>query len=330
MAEPATSFQLSMATIEWLIDQGFLEPTRASLFGLLVGAPRLPTEEPRSATAERELGRRPPPVLEQALDIAARPEARIRITTQSPGQPPRQITFLTGSSSVVQAGLNAEGFLLGAPMTLDTLQALLIDELRSAPPDSGVPDRLVTPGALGLLTSLWPKSDHGCAEGVSLKSALLACQGLGADEPAAQRWVEALVASTLVEQNDAALSTSEAWRPWLERFWSGEHCEIEVVPLPEGELNAASLARNRQRLLFVGLKGQRLAVRMIDETSLDEVPLGVPISPGQDGAVGALSYLDDTFLAQNVATLLRLTLEGLAASDAIQARQPYDSGSPRP
>jgi hypothetical protein len=312
--DPERPFLLSLATMEWLIDQGRLQPSPASPFGFLLAAPRQTTPEERAAAAKRELGRAPSLALLQALDIGSVPEARIRVTTQAPSQPSQQLTFLSRSSSVAQAGFNTEGFLFGVPMKIGALESALLERLRSTPPDEGTTDRLVTPGALGLLTALWPREGRDSATDLPVRDALSTCQRLGADEIAARSWVDALVESTLVVQNDAVLSVAEDWQPWLGRLWSEERFELEVTPLPEGELDAACLLRRRERLLFVGPKGKRIVTRMIDETSLEDVPLGVPRSAGQVGTVMALSHLNDRLLAEAVGALLALTDEGLPDS----------------
>ena len=310
----APSFLLSLATMEWLLEQRYLSLNPASPFGFLGIAPRQTTPEEQVAAAQRELGRGPSPALAQALDIAARPDGRIQVTTQSRNQTTQQINLQRRGSFVAQAGFNTEGFFLGPPLMIGSLESLLVEELHSDAPDPHVVDRMFAPGALGLLTALWPRGGRDSAARLPVADALSACRQLGADDKAARAWVDALVESALVVENNASLSLPEDLRAWLARAWSEERLEVEVTPLPEGDMDEVRLFRRRERLLFVGPRGQRVVARLVDEASLEEIPLGLPVAPGLSGKMMALSYVDDKFLIEAVGALLRLTDEGLPDS----------------
>jgi len=86
---------------------------------------------------------------------------------------------------------------------------------------------------------------------------------------------------------------------------------VEVTPLPDGPFDAAQLLDRRERLLFVGPNGRRIVSRAIDATSLDEIPLGVPLQTDQPEPVVALSHLDDKSLSRVLGALLGLRQEGL-------------------
>ncbi len=302
---------LSLATMEWLIEQGHLPPSPASPFGFLAVAPRQTTPEEQAAAAKRELGRRPPASLVKALTIAAQPEARIRLTTVSPGQPPQQVTFLRRVFSVVQAGFNAEGFLFSEPMQVGELEALLVGELSSEAPSASTTDRLLAPRALALLTALWPQSGLSSVASVAGAEASAVCQRLGADEATARGLMDDLVASEFVKEKDAAFRLDDEWRPWLDRVWSGVLFEVEATLLPDGPFDAAQLIGRRERLVFLGPRGRRIVSRAIDAASLDEIPLGVPLRSDQPEPVVMLSHLDDRSLQRLLSGLLRLTEEGL-------------------
>lgn len=308
-SQPAVPIQpppylLSLATMEWLLEKQHVRLNPASPFGFLAVAARHSTPEEQEASARRELGRRPPSSLLTALAIVARPDARIRVTTQASNEPPRQTTFWRHSSFVAEAGFNTEGFLFGVPTTLTTLESLLMEQVRSEAPDQGVTDRVFAPSALGLLTPLWPHVGCDIGACVPVVDVLSTCQRLGADADTAQTLVNALVESGLVVKTDATLSLAEGLVPWLARLWSGECFEVEVTPLPDGDLDAAHLLQRSKRLLFVGPAGQRIVSRAIDATCLDEIPLGVPLQSDQPEPLVALSYLDDKSLARVLGPLL--------------------------
>jgi len=308
-SQPAIPIQpppylLSLATMEWLLEKGHVRLNPASPFGFLAVAARHSTPEEQEASARRELGRRPPSSLLTALAIVARPDARIRVTTQVSNESPRQTTLWRHGSSVAEAGFNTEGFLFGAPTALATLESLLIEQVRSEAPDQRVTERVFAPTALGLLTPLWPHVACDIGARVPVADVLSTCQRIGADADTAQTLVSGLVESGLVVKNDAALSLAEGLAPWLAALWSGERFEVEVTPLPDGDLDAAHLLRRSKRLLFVGPTGQRIVSRAIDATSLDEIPLGVPLRTDRPEPLVALSYLDDKSLARVLGPLL--------------------------
>jgi hypothetical protein len=320
VADTAGYFALSLAAMEWLVEQGGLRLNPASPFGFLAVAPRQTTPQEQSAAAKSELGRWPRASLARVLSIAAQPEARIRLTVVSPGQAPQQNTLLRRGFSVVEAGFNKEGFFFGEPLGVGELEGRLTGQLKSEAPSAGATDRLIPPRALTLLTALWQRGRVAGTAAVSGSDAVAACQRLGADEATARGLINGLVASEFVNEKDGELLLDVEWRPWLDRVWSGALFEVEVTPLPDGPFDAAQLAERRQRLLFVGRAGQRIVSRAVDATSLEETPLGVPVQHGQAEPFVALSYLDDKSLARTLGAFLGLNEEGLRDSSSTSSQ----------
>ena len=320
VADTAGYAALSLAAMEWLLEQGGLRLNPASPFGFLAVAPRQTTPQEQSAAAKSELGRWPRASLARVLSMAAQPEARIRLTVVSPGQAPQQNTLLRRGFSVVEAGFNKEGFFFGEPVGVNELEGRLMGQLKSEAPSTDATDRLIPPRALTLLTALWPRGGVASTATVPVSDAVATCQRMGADEATARGLMNDLVVSEFVNEKDGELLLDVEWRPWLDRVWSGALFEVEVTPLPDGPVDTTQLAQRRERLVFVGRAGQRIVSRAVDATSLEEIPLGVSLQHGQAEPLVALSYLDDKSLARTLGALLGLNEEGLRDSSSASSQ----------
>ena len=327
MVDAAGSSMLSLATMEWLVDEGQLTPTAASPFGCVVRSKRRTTAEERAAAAQRELGDAPSLALMQALEISARPDARIRLTTTSPIRPAQQITLLRRDDKLAQCGFNTEGFLFGEPIAVDALVSQLASHLTGQPPSASTTDRLLSPRALGLLTALWPENRLASTHALTIEAAQTACKRLADQGTAARPVMDILMACGYVREKDGIFLLDDEWRPWLERLWSKEYFELEATPLPEADFEATRLAEGRERLLFVGSAGHRIVSRAVDPERFDDVTLAEPSQEGRDEPTIALSFLDGGFLVDVLRSFLRLDENGFLRP---RRGRGTDAGLPRP
>jgi hypothetical protein len=263
----------------------------------------------------------------QALEISSRPGARIRLTTTSPTRPPQQIALFRRGDALAQCGFNTDGFLFREPTTVDALVSQLVSHLTSQPPSASTTDRLLSPRALGLLTALWPENHLASIAAVTLDAAEAACKRLADQGAAARPVMDILVACAYVREKNGAFHLADEWRPWIERLWSKEYCELEATPLPEADLDEARLAERRERLLFVGPKGQRIVSRAVDPERLDDVTLNSQRQEGQDEPTIALSFLDGDFLADVLRALVRIDENGFLRP---RRGEPAQASSSRP
>jgi len=307
---------LSVATLEWLSERGLLRPTTASPFGFLASGPRQTSREERTAAARRELGATPDPVLMRAIEITSRPEGKIRLSTASTARPARQITLLRRGDALSQCGFNREGFLLGRPLEIEALVARLVADLSSEPPSASTTDHLLSPRALDLLSILWPGNGLSGSSPLPRATALAACRQVAAEEAAAQPLMDDLVESGLVQDKGDTFLLDPEWRPWFERLWSRDLYEIEVTPLPAADFDLARLLEQRERLLFIGPEGQRIACRAVQGGSLEEMMPGSRRQEGYEEHLVALSHLDDEMLADLLRGLLWLDDRGFLRKPA--------------
>jgi hypothetical protein len=122
--------------------------------------------------------------------------------------------------------------------------------------------------------------------------------------------MDILVAGGYVREKNGTFSLDDEWRPWLERLWSKEYFELETTPLATAAFNPAQLAERRERLLFVGPKGQRIVSRAVDPERFEDVTLPEPRQEGRSEPTIALSFLDGEFLVAVLRSFLRMDQNG--------------------
>jgi hypothetical protein len=307
------NLRLSRACAEWLVHDSGLTFLPVSPFSSLRAAgPRAGPAE-RAAAAQAELAGQgvqfgavesgaPGIPFREALELLARPEARIQVVTQTAGKPPIKMTLFARAGHACAFVPEPEAFQIGPCRSLDATFAALQDQVRPPRVLEGQ-QILFWPSVLGVLVMLWPGAGLDLDQPLSPDEALrrLGLPAASADDGEAM--LGELAEKGLLAREAGALSVPASYRPWLQAALSGHMLQLEYASL----LGAETLEKmdgRTTRLLFVGPSGARLLSRTLAGEALAQVLNGQPAAESQAIHLSALA-------PARLADLLRVHL-GLA------------------
>lgn len=282
---------LSGAELAWLAEQWPLTPAADGPLGFLRTEPqRLTDGERRRAEAGLRakglLRQEDAPVpmweldrtvvhggmLRRSLAILERPEARIRIGIEGPGEPSRQVPLYVAGEEAALGARRGECFLVGPPIRTTALVTGLYRHLESEPPE-GVGSTVAAAAALwpfwlDVVAALWPAGTERPWRALPRARAVASLAALGGDDTGqAEELLDGLVAAGIARIELGGVAPAPAYRPWLEAMMSGDRLEVEHTPLHpaagEGEPDEPD------RLLFAGPAGRRVVCGYLDRALLD-------------------------------------------------------------
>jgi hypothetical protein len=212
----------------------------------------------------------------QALDVLAQPEALVRVRVVEPGQPPSDVALLV-KARVAAPFLFDEGTLLVGPARpLEALASVLAEQARHDGPLSGQ-QVLVWPATLKVLTLVWG-GGQDASQRVPRAEAERRLAGEGRTAATVAKALDELVAGGVLLASGDALEIVPAYRPFLDRVWSGHALQIEFLTVMGAPSLEAVLVQTGPRLLFVGPAGDRI---------LDDPVTGEALARWLDGAPAA-------------------------------------------
>lgn len=192
----------------------------------------------------------------QALDVLAQPELLVRVRVAEPGQPPSDLAVLAKGSVAAPFLFDDGTLLVGPARPLDALAASLAEQARHDGPLAGQ-QILVWPATLRVLTLVWGR-DQDAGKAVVRTEAESRLAGEGRTAETVKKALDELVAGGVLLTAGDALTIVEAWRPFLDRVWSGHALQIETLPVEGAPSLEAALVQTGPRLLFVGAAGDRI------------------------------------------------------------------------
>jgi hypothetical protein len=312
--------RLSLGSVEWLLDNERIKPSRASLFGFLLGAKRNVPPAKRQELVRAEMiekgvpwdGERTRPsdsgrLYKKGIEILAHPEAQLRIAIGAPGELPTLLHVFLKEDFGALGWFDAEAFYVGAPVGRAPLANALVKKLRSGPWPENMTSATMFPAFLRTLTRIWPGTGLAVGDVLSVEEAAELLKGtLGLDGGAAKDVVEGLITAQYVTRTGETLALAEKYRPWLELLWSQNVAELEHTLLPDGDtVDLSGLERNKERLVFVGPPGKRALVVGLRGDDL-AAELDAPASSVPQGQLITLTALPREILLQTMRTFLRI------------------------
>jgi hypothetical protein len=214
-------------------------------------------ERARAARAVRLDG--PPTAQEpyrQALDVIARPEALVRVRVAEPGQPPSDVAVLVKGGVAAPFLFDDGTLLVGPARPLESLASSLAEQARHEGPLAGQ-QILVWPATLNVLTLVWGR-DQDASKSIARAEAERRLAGDGRSAATVAKAIDELIAGGVILASGDALRIVEAYRPFLDRVWSGHALQLESLPVEGAPSLEAVLVQAGPRLLFVGAAGDRL------------------------------------------------------------------------
>jgi hypothetical protein len=226
---------------------------------------RVRAEAPSVEAAERALAAKavrldgPPSPEEshrQALDVIARPEALVRVRVAEPGQEASDIAVLVKGGVAAPFLFDDGTLLVGPARPLAALASSLAGQAVHDGPLAGQ-QIVVWPATLKVLTLVWGR-DQDASKSIARAEAERRLAGESRSPETVAKAIDELVAGGVILASGDALEIVEAWRPFLDRVWSGHALQIEFLPVEGAPSLEAALLQTGPRLLFVGAAGDRL------------------------------------------------------------------------
>ncbi|MET0555577.1 MAG: hypothetical protein ABW221_21225 [Vicinamibacteria bacterium] len=226
---------------------------------------RVRADAPSVEAAERALASRAvrldgPPTAEdpyrQALDVIAQPEALVRVRVVEPGQEPSDVAVLVKGGAAAPFLFDDGTLLVGPARPLEAIAASLAGQAGHDGPLSGQ-QILVWPATLKVLTLVWGR-DQDASKRIARAEAERRLAGEGRSAETVAKAIDELVAGGVILAAGDGLEIVEAYRPFLDRVWSGHALQIEFLPVLGAPSLDAVLVQTGPRLLFVGPAGDRI------------------------------------------------------------------------
>lgn len=257
----------------------------AGLQATAVSPLRVRAEAPSVEAAERALAAKavrldgPPAPGEpyrQALDVVAQPESLVRVRVAEPGQEPSDIAVLVKGGVAAPFLFDDGTLLVGPARPLEALASSLAEQARHEGPLAGQ-QILVWPATLNVLTLVWGR-DQDASKSIARAEAERRLAGEGRSAETVARAIDELVAGGVLLASGDALQIVEAYRPFLDRVWSGHALQVESLPVEGAPSLEAALQQTGPRLLFAGAAGDRILSDPVTGDALARWLEGAPAS----------------------------------------------------
>lgn len=212
----------------------------------------------------------------QALDVLAQPESLVRVRVAEPGQEPSDVAVLVKGRVAAPFLFDDGTLLVGPARPLDGLAESLARQARHEGPLAGQ-QILVWPATLKVLTLVWGR-DQDASKAIDRAEAERRLAGDGRTPETVKKAIDELLAGGVLAASGDALTIVEAYRPFLDRVWSGHALQVEALAVQGAPSLEAVLVENGPRLLFVGPDGDRLLNDPVTGEALARWLGGVPAS----------------------------------------------------
>jgi len=252
------SLRLTLAALECLADLELLAIAPFSPLSFLLGEAR------RTLPEEREAAR--PDVVHalcfgsrtrHALEILARPDARVRIADLSPSAPPAVRVFHLAGEWAAAGQFEAGAFSVGPPVAVGALAHAIFHRLRDDPPQHG--SALLWPSQIEFAGLIWSQGSVRACEPVPLSAARMAFAKWNCTPEQGEQALTWLEQTQFIERASDSVRLRPPNDYWLDLLWSGHSTELEYLRLlsdrvpTEEELNSIA-----EEAVFVGPPGRRV------------------------------------------------------------------------
>lgn len=217
--------------------------------GLIRNLPPKVNGTPEAAGSEAgELFRR-------ALEVLARPEARLIIVRQSPGEEPSLIPLFVSGELAAPGFIDDEGLHLGVPMDRQQLLDSIRHNLQSD--NTGELESPVTlsPLVLQAVETLWRGTGRELSAPIPRHKARLLLLEMIGEQQLVQGLLRLLLQVGVIEELGGGYALTASYLPWLQRVLSGHSCAVEYTTLGDDD---SVRSPEPDRLLFFGPPGQRV------------------------------------------------------------------------
>jgi hypothetical protein len=309
-----TSF--SRREIRCLIERGALDPGEVSpLAAFALGYPPLSPAEREAAVQKLRLKgvlrdpsgtvRFPPGArrsaygapLRRALEILARPEARLRIGVATPQRPPARVQLFAAGGDAALGVAEGDRFHAGPPIAKLDLGAALLRNLHFEHRTGDEPAIGLWPFVVDLVRRVWPRGRPRPQVRSRALAELARDEG---DPDVAARLLEGLIKAGVVEERGGLVALTAPYAPWLDALLSGHGVEVEYSLL-------APTVGESDRLLFVGPPDRRVLFGTLEHSEMGPPANGSApaVARGSDEVL-LLARLSDEALALRLRELLHL------------------------
>ena len=235
----------------------------------------------------------------EALDVLAQPEALVRVRILEPGLEPGDIAVVVRAQKAAAFAIRDQSLLVGPARDLDALAASLADQARHEGPLVGQ-QIVLWPAALKVLSLVWGR-DQDASKEIARTEAEKRLAGEGRPAEKVKAALDELVAGGIVVAAGDALGIVAAYRPFLDRVWSGHGLQLEYLLFAGASSFEQVLAGNGPRLLFMGPPGDRVLNDPVTGEALRRFLNGA--RPAEDRAIRLAAVP-----AEGVVKLVRLLL----------------------
>jgi len=191
-----------------------------------------------------------------ALDVLAQPESLLRLRVAEPGQEPSDLALLLKAGQAAPFFFDAGTLFVGPARPLDALAESLARQARHEGPLTGQ-QILLWPATLRALTLVFGV-DQDASRRVERAEAERRLAGEGRSPETIAKALDELVAGGVLIATGGGLEIVEAYRPFLDRVWSGHALQMELLPVAGAPSLEGVLVETGARLLFVGPDGDRI------------------------------------------------------------------------
>lgn len=191
-----------------------------------------------------------------ALDVLAQPESLVRVRVAEPGQEPSDIALLVKAGVAAPFLFDAGTLLVGPARPLPALADSLAEAARHEGPLVGQ-QILLWPATLTVLTLVWGR-DQDASQRVERAEAERRLAGESRTQETIASALDQLVAGGVLVASGGSLEIVEAYRPFLDRVWSGYALQMESLQLAGAPSLEGALVQMGPRLLFMGRAGDRI------------------------------------------------------------------------
>ncbi|HXG64387.1 MAG TPA: hypothetical protein VNO70_04725 [Blastocatellia bacterium] len=321
------SLRLSLADIERLREGGSVSISPASPFGFLLHRdaqtgkvkqqadgkffePGIESEAGKTFARSGHQGGLS--LFDKSLEILSRPDARLRVSSISPNEPPTMITIFMMGEHAACGFFDTDYFHVGAPVNAVHLVNSLACSLQGQAPPGGNEISLF-PSEIQLGSLLWRANGKRASGPISREEVDHMLKKAGVNEEEVHGVLAGLLQADLIRSLGDSFVLNPRYQYWLDLIWSGYMFEIEHMALAGMSASEVKSPEPRiKRLLFVGPPGRRVLYQMVntayltDELSQSEA--GDVEVPFEEDMV-FLTYLPREVLDRAIADFLEMRLE---------------------
>lgn len=232
---------------------------------------------------------------DEALRIAAQPEALLELAELTPGEAPFKARFLLGQGKAVLCDLDSTGLSVSSPLLISDLIGALARHFENTP--QRAPESVaIWRSQLTVIAALFSAGGEGFEATISRATAASRLAPLGVEPEDASAAIDELVGAQLLHFAEPSLSLTPGVAFWMRRVATVTVGELTLVSYPaEGEAQPA-----HTQVRFAGARGDRVTAVTFTGPDLEQLVKG---PPPEEAAV-SFSVLSQEALVRLLGTFL--------------------------